>query len=273
MTGLFRVALSGDFKKADGTPTYPDFDLAPLKSAPGVEMKFLDVANPLRGDQLEDFDALILLTHRFAPESVPKSGRLSVVARFGVGYDTVDVAASDIAPVDTTSSATQTTIDAQRIELVPKGTGFTSLLKTVPGTRPESRSAGFSVDGSSGGENVFVIDGQEVTNYRSGTLNDTYSITTQVVREVQVKSSGFDAEFGGATGGVISVVTRGGANTMHGEFGLQFEPADFQGLPRPLLQRFTSGSVSNNNFVQTSEYFQPSKFGGTNFFPTANFEG
>ncbi len=47
MTGPFRVALSGDFKKADGTPTYPDFDLAPLKSAPGVEMKFLDVANPV----------------------------------------------------------------------------------------------------------------------------------------------------------------------------------------------------------------------------------
>ena len=92
MTGPFRVALSGDFKKPDGTPVYPDFDLAPLKAAPGVEMKFLDVANPLRGDQLEDFDALILLTHRFAPESIPKSGRLSVVARFGVGYDTVDVA-------------------------------------------------------------------------------------------------------------------------------------------------------------------------------------
>ena len=43
MTGPFRVALSGDFKKADGTPIYPDFDLAPLKSAPGVEMEFLDV--------------------------------------------------------------------------------------------------------------------------------------------------------------------------------------------------------------------------------------
>src|SRR5688500_7601858 len=91
MTSRFRVALSGDFKKADGTPVFPDFDLAPLKSAPGVEVKFLEAASPLRGDQLEDFDALILLAHRFAPESAPKSGRLSVVARFGVGYDTVDV--------------------------------------------------------------------------------------------------------------------------------------------------------------------------------------
>ena len=50
-------------------------------------------ASPLRAEQLEDFDALILLTHRFAAESVPKSGRLAVVARFGVGYDTVDVEA------------------------------------------------------------------------------------------------------------------------------------------------------------------------------------
>jgi D-3-phosphoglycerate dehydrogenase len=100
----FRVALSGDFKKADGTPTFPDFDLEPLKSAPNVEMVFLENANPLRGDQLEDFDALILLAHKFDANSVPKSGRLAVVARFGVGYDTVDVAActaNDIALVIT----------------------------------------------------------------------------------------------------------------------------------------------------------------------------
>ena len=44
-------------------------------------------------EQLEDFDALILLIHRFDSASVPRSGRLAVVARFGVGYDTVDVQA------------------------------------------------------------------------------------------------------------------------------------------------------------------------------------
>jgi D-3-phosphoglycerate dehydrogenase len=91
MAAKFRVALSGDFKKADGSPTYPDFDLKPLKGAPGVEMEFLESANPIRGEQLEDFDALILLAHRFAKESVPLGGRLAAVARFGVGYDTVDV--------------------------------------------------------------------------------------------------------------------------------------------------------------------------------------
>jgi len=89
----FRVALSGDFRKADGSPTFPDFDLTPLREAKNVEMVFLDNANPIKGEQLEDFDALILLAHRFDAGSVPKSGRLAVVARFGVGYDTVDVAA------------------------------------------------------------------------------------------------------------------------------------------------------------------------------------
>jgi phosphoglycerate dehydrogenase-like enzyme len=93
MPAPFRVALSGDFKKADGSPTYPDFDLTPLKTARNVEMVFLESHNPLRAEQLEDFDALILLAHRFTADSVPKSGRLAAVARFGVGYDTVDVPA------------------------------------------------------------------------------------------------------------------------------------------------------------------------------------
>jgi len=65
MTAPFRVALSGDFRKADNSPVYPDFDLAPLKSAPGVEMEFLQPADPIRADQVAEFDALILLTSRF----------------------------------------------------------------------------------------------------------------------------------------------------------------------------------------------------------------
>jgi phosphoglycerate dehydrogenase-like enzyme len=93
MAAPFRVALSGDFRKSDGSPVFPDFDLTALKQAPGVEMAYLERANPLRADQLADFDALILLAHRFTKESIHPNGRLAVVARFGVGYDTVDVEA------------------------------------------------------------------------------------------------------------------------------------------------------------------------------------
>ena len=91
MSAPFRVALSGDFRKPDGSPVYPDFDLEPLRQAPNVEFAYLEPRNPVEADQLKDFDALILLAHRFTKDSVHPNGRLAVVARFGVGYDTVDV--------------------------------------------------------------------------------------------------------------------------------------------------------------------------------------
>ena len=93
MSGPFRIALSGDFRKPDGSPVYPDFDLTPLRQAPGTEVVFLERSNPIQAEQLADFDALILLGARFGQESIHPNGRLAVVARFGVGYDTVDVAA------------------------------------------------------------------------------------------------------------------------------------------------------------------------------------
>lgn len=99
MADTFRVALSGDFKKADGAPTFPDFDVAPLRNAPGVEVAYIDASNPIRADQLADFDALILLAPRFARESIHPNGRLSAVARFGVGYDNVDVEACTAAGI------------------------------------------------------------------------------------------------------------------------------------------------------------------------------
>ena len=93
MPEKFRVALSADFRNPDGSPTFRDFDLTPLIDDPRVETVFLESESALSSRQLEDIDALILLAHRFDRNSVPRSGRLGVIARFGVGYDTVDVKA------------------------------------------------------------------------------------------------------------------------------------------------------------------------------------
>ncbi|MGD9560899.1 MAG: carboxypeptidase regulatory-like domain-containing protein [Pyrinomonadaceae bacterium] len=203
--------------------------------------------------------------------AIGKTTQVDVAVSAGTANVTVDVAASDAPAIDTNNNAIQTSIGAQKIELIPKGVDFTSVLKTVPGVRPEGRAGGISVDGASGSENVFVIDGQEVNNFRTGTLNGNNAIPTQFVQEVQVKSSGFDAEFGGATGGVISVVTKGGGNNLRGEFGMQFDTPKFSGDPRPTLVSFPSGTGAN--FVQPTEYIIPSKSGGLNTFPTANLGG
>ena len=86
----YRVALSSDFINGDGSPAFPMFDLEPL-SAPDIECEYLTCTNEIDAEEIADFDALILLGHRFTAASVPANGRLATVARFGVGYDTVDV--------------------------------------------------------------------------------------------------------------------------------------------------------------------------------------
>ncbi len=200
-----------------------------------------------------------------------KTTQLNIELTAGQASAVVDVGASD-QPVDTTGSEISTSINAQKIELLPKGVDFTSALKAVPGTRPDTLAGGFSVDGATNSENSFIIDGQEVTNYRNAGINANNMVPFQLVQEVQVKSSGFDAEFGGATGGVINVVTKGGSNDFRGEFGLQFSPSKFAGKARPTLLRFTNG-LSGADFRQSAELFTPPKARFLNTFPTANLSG
>lgn len=175
----------------------------------------------------------------------------------------VDVAANE-APIDTTDSKIQTNITAKTAELLPKGVGFASLLKVSPATRPEAKSGGYQIDGSSGSENTFIIDGNEVTNPISGTLDSNNNLPFSIVQEVQVKSSGFEAEYGGATGGVINVVTRGGNNDFRGEFGLNFMPGQWQAARRDVL--FLNGSdpihLRYNGLDQQNGFFPVASLSG-----------
>lgn len=183
------------------------------------------------------------------------------------GTNTVNVSDSDSTAIDVNASEIQTNITARTAELLPKGTQFTSLLNIVPAVRNEPLSGGFQIDGASGSENTFIIDGQEVTNFRTGTLSANNNIPFQFVQEIQVKSSGFDAEFGGATGGVVTVVTKGGGNEFHGEAGIEFRPAQFQSDPRPFLSQtsFTGGNVV--------EYVPVRRDEGTDRFPSLTLGG
>ncbi|HMB47084.1 MAG TPA: NAD(P)-dependent oxidoreductase [Afifellaceae bacterium] len=90
----FRVALSGDFRQPDGSPTFPSFDLAPLTGNRNVDMIWVDaVDGVIPAEGLADCDALILLAAKVTADSLSAHDRLAAVARFGVGYDNVDVEA------------------------------------------------------------------------------------------------------------------------------------------------------------------------------------
>ena len=90
----YRIALSGDFRKADGNPTFPSFDVSPLAQDPRIEIEWVDaVDGVMPADRLAGCHGLILLVPRFTAASIPPGDTLAFVARFGVGYDSVDVEA------------------------------------------------------------------------------------------------------------------------------------------------------------------------------------
>jgi D-3-phosphoglycerate dehydrogenase len=92
MSDLFRVGVTRDFLKPDGTLGFGDVGLGLFDGVPGLTWEFLaeNVAE-LRPDQVRDYDALLVLAPRVTAATLHGADRLTVVARFGVGYDSVDV--------------------------------------------------------------------------------------------------------------------------------------------------------------------------------------
>ncbi|MDQ3633592.1 MAG: TonB-dependent receptor [Acidobacteriota bacterium] len=176
-------------------------------------------------------------------------------------------------PIDIEGNKIQTSITEREAELTPKANiNFSGLIRIAPAVREEPLGAGFQIDGSSGAENTFIVDGLEVTNFRTGQLRGVQNIANDAVDEVQVKTSGFSAEFGGATGGVINVVSKGGDNEFRGQFGVQFETSKLNSGTRPIL----FGNTGAVQFVRPgtgSTQFNPTDDEGVNFFPTARLGG
>jgi hypothetical protein len=116
--------------------------------------------------------------------------------------------------VDTRQSGRATSIAREQIEMLPKGRDFISLVTQAPGANSEGKSNGLMIDGATTSENRYIVDGAETSDLVTGGTSKT--VLPDFVEEVQVKSSGYTAEFGGATGGVINVVTKSGTNALRG---------------------------------------------------------
>ena len=92
-TSAFRVGLTGDFYK-DGEPVYPDFDLEPLQREPGIALaNFDEHRDEIAPEQLAGLNGVVVLSPSVTRHSLSQSGELLAISRFGVGYDSVDVAA------------------------------------------------------------------------------------------------------------------------------------------------------------------------------------
>ncbi|HJV49170.1 MAG TPA: carboxypeptidase regulatory-like domain-containing protein [Geothrix sp.] len=128
--------------------------------------------------------------------------------------------------VDTTTQTSGATFTSETVSSLPLGRSFASVVNMAPGVASSGvDNNNPAVSGSSGLENAYVIDGVNTTGTGYGAAG-AYSITwgsrgtginTDFISEVQIKSFGMDAEFGGTTGGMINAVTKSGDNTFRGQ--------------------------------------------------------
>src|SRR4051812_27022625 len=178
---------------------------------------------------------------------VGKLPTIDLKLEVGTLEQTVEV--SSAAPiVDVTQSKVQTNVSTDIIAGIPKGRSFQSVIQFAPGARNEPLQkdratgiAGYQIDGASGSENSFLMEGQETSDIRTGQTKTNAPF--EFIQEVQIKTSGFEAEYGGALGGVVNVIQKRGGNAWHGSIFSHYEGDIFDSGPAKSL-RFVPGGKS-----------------------------
>src|SRR5688500_14695608 len=144
-----------------------------------------------------------------------RSFTIDVTMRVGTLSEAVQVTAENAPLVDTRSTIIQHNVTAEEIDRMPKGRSFQSLAMTAPSVNSGDIEGGFQVNGASGSENQFTVDGVSTNSLLAG--HSRQNTVFEYLQEVQVKTVGIPAEYGGALGGVISAVTKSGGNLFTGE--------------------------------------------------------
>ncbi len=217
-----------------------------------------------------------------------------------VGAAGTVVEVSGAAPIiDVTTETTQTNITSDVVQDVPHGRSFQSVIQFAPSARNEplagsnpynggtgnggtspgngsnGSSVGFMVAGGSDSENSYLVEGQETADVAGGFSHT--NVPFDFIQEVQVKSSGIEAEHGGSLGGVVNVIMRKGSNGYHGSVFAQFENDAMDGSPVAFQRYDPNGAVTStsgvNNVDAAYQLVQPIRPKSSDVFPGFTFGG
>ena len=156
---------------------------------------------------------------------VGKTSAFKIILETGNISEVVEVTAGTAA-VDTTSTAIGANLNDQLYQNLPLQRGVASLFYLSPGVT-DSLGGGVanpSISGGSALDNLYVADGVNITDASFGGLgvfSRVYGtlgvgINTSYIKEVQVKTGGFEPQYGQAQGGIINIITKSGTNEYHG---------------------------------------------------------
>jgi outer membrane receptor protein involved in Fe transport len=133
--------------------------------------------------------------------------------------------------VDVTSTTAGTSYTSKVIEKLPLGRNYAEIIKSNPGVNSDQgdtqgRALALTVYGATSVENQFIIDGVNTTNVIRGFQGK--AINSEFIQEVEIKTGGYQAEYGRALGGVVNVITKSGGNEFHGDGFLYYDNFSLQ---------------------------------------------
>ncbi|MDT7689537.1 MAG: hypothetical protein QOE46_2296 [Acidobacteriota bacterium] len=156
--------------------------------------------------------------------NVGKSSSLSVKLEPGQVSEVVTVTGA--AATDLSSTAVGSNLSDTLFQNIPVQRSVTSLFYLAPGVADSGKggSANPSISGGSALDNLYIADGVNITDSAFGGLG-TFTrnfgtlgtgINTSFIKEVQVKTGGFEAQYGQSQGGIVNIITQSGGNEFHG---------------------------------------------------------
>ncbi len=194
-------------------------------------------ANLPPGDYTITVSATGFKTYKQAGISLDAGREPSVDITLQVGAIAETVEVSGAAPlVDITQSKVATNIPSEVINNIPKGRSFQSLIAMAPGARVEPLEGnGYEIQGASNSETAYLVDGQDTGSVINGA--SASNVPMEFIQEVQIKSSGFEAEYGGALGGVVNAIQKRGTNAWHGSLVTYYTGSQLNPVPNRTLRR------------------------------------
>lgn len=159
--------------------------------------------------------------------------------------EVIEVRGNSIAAIDTTSSESGLVVDTMTLERIPVPRNLSAIAMLAPGTSRGDSGFGdlVSFGGSSVAENATYINGLNVTNFRTGL---GYSdVPWEMYQTFEVKTGGYSAEFGRATGGVINAKTKSGTNEFKAGATVRWAPDSLREI-RPDVRRTEDGAKQHS---------------------------
>jgi outer membrane receptor protein involved in Fe transport len=203
-------------------------------------------------------------TRRRVDVAVNQQTRLDISMGVAGVSEAVTVASSvpivDVARSDVAQTVTQRTIDA----LPLNGRNFTDLVALVPGAKPDpalTSTTNVEIFGERASAVSYLVDGAENNDPVNGGALVRY--TQDSIKEFEVITTGYAAEFGRSQGGVANIVTRSGTNAIDGRafFFTRNDKFDSNNIPAPnppkppTLERYQWGGTAGGPIVKDRAFF------------------